>query len=91
SALDMRMVDEARLSLKYREPTTMRLDVTNADRAFGAHLAGEIARVYGEAGLPDGTITVEAFGTAGQSFGAFAAKGMLVVLEGDANDYVGKG
>ncbi len=91
SPLDARMIDEARLSLKYREPTTMRIDVTNADRAIGAHLAGEIARVYGAEGLADGTITIEAFGTAGQSFGAFAAKGMLVVLEGDANDYVGKG
>jgi len=91
SELDERILDEARLSLKYREPTTMRVSVTNADRAIGARLAGEIARVYGELGLPDGTITIEATGTAGQSFGAFAAKGMLVVLEGDANDYVGKG
>jgi glutamate synthase (NADPH/NADH) large chain len=91
SDLDERILDEARLSLKYREPTTMRVAVTNADRAFGSRLAGEIARTYGELGLPDGTITIEATGTAGQSFGAFAAKGMLVVLEGDANDYVGKG
>jgi glutamate synthase (NADPH/NADH) large chain len=91
SELDEHILDEARLSLKYREPTTMRVAVTNADRAIGARLAGEIARVYGELGLPDGTITIEATGTAGQSFGAFAAKGMLVVLEGDANDYVGKG
>jgi glutamate synthase (ferredoxin) len=91
SELDERILDEARLSLKYREPTTMRVTVTNADRAIGARLAGEIARAYGELGLPDGTITIEASGTAGQSFGAFAAKGMLLVLEGDANDYVGKG
>jgi glutamate synthase (NADPH/NADH) large chain len=91
SELDERILDEARLSLKYREPTTMRVQVTNADRAIGARLAGEIARAYGQLGLPDGTITIEASGTAGQSFGAFAAKGMMIVLEGDANDYVGKG
>jgi glutamate synthase (NADPH/NADH) large chain len=54
-------------------------------------LAGEIARKHGEAGLPEDTITIEATGTAGQSFGAFATRGMLLVLEGDANDYVGKG
>jgi glutamate synthase (NADPH) large chain len=50
-----------------------------------------VARKYGAEGLPEGTIVVEASGTAGQSFGAFAVRGMLLVLEGDANDYVGKG
>ncbi len=65
--------------------------MTNADRAFGARLAGEIARKHGAEGLRDETIVVEATGTAGQSFGAFATRGMLLVLEGDANDYVGKG
>jgi glutamate synthase (NADPH/NADH) large chain len=50
-----------------------------------------VARRFGSAGLPDGTIVVEVSGTAGQSFGAFATRGMLLVLEGDANDYVGKG
>jgi glutamate synthase (NADPH/NADH) large chain len=65
--------------------------LTNADRAFGARLAGEIARRHGAEGLAEGTVVVEATGTAGQSFGAFAARGMLLVLEGDANDYVGKG
>ena len=89
--LDATLIDEARLSLRYREPTTMRATITNADRAFGAALAGEIARRFGADGLPEGTVTIEASGTGGQSFGAFAVKGMLVVLEGDANDYVGKG
>jgi glutamate synthase (NADPH/NADH) large chain len=88
---DERLIDEARVSLKYGEPSYVRTKVTNADRAFGAMLAGEIARKHGEAGLPDGTITIEATGTAGQSFGAFAVRGVLLVLEGDANDYVGKG
>ncbi len=69
----------------------MKVALTNADRAFGARLAGEIARKHGAEGLRDSTVVVEATGTAGQSFGAFATRGMLLVLEGDANDYVGKG
>jgi glutamate synthase (NADPH/NADH) large chain len=91
SATDEALLEGLRMSLKYGEPSTMQVNLTNADRAFGARIAGEVARRYGGEGLPDGTISVEAFGTAGQSFGAFATKGMLIVLEGDANDYVGKG
>jgi glutamate synthase (NADPH/NADH) large chain len=91
SPTDEAVMQGARLSLKYGEPTTMQVVLTNADRAFGARLAGEVARRYGAAGLPESTIVIEASGTAGQSFGAFATKGMLLVLEGDANDYVGKG
>ncbi|HEX8796210.1 MAG TPA: glutamate synthase large subunit [Polyangiaceae bacterium] len=90
-ATEEALVDAARISLKHKEPTTMQVSLTNADRAFGARLAGELARKHGAEGLADGTIVVEASGTAGQSFGAFAARGMLLVLEGDANDYVGKG
>jgi len=85
------LIADARISLKYGEPTSMRVAITNRDRAFGASLAGEIARRWGESGLPDATITIELTGTAGQSFGAFATSGMLLVLEGEANDYVGKG
>ena len=89
--LDETLIEAARLSLKYREPTTMQIVIFNKDRAFGAMLAGEIARRHGADGLPEGTIAIEATGTAGQSFGAFAVNGTLIVLEGDANDYVGKG
>jgi glutamate synthase (NADPH/NADH) large chain len=88
---DEALLEGARLSLKYGEPSTVQVQLTNADRAFGARLAGEIARKYGAEGLRDEAVVVEATGTAGQSFGAFATKGMLLVLEGDANDYVGKG
>jgi glutamate synthase (NADPH/NADH) large chain len=85
-------VDEgARPSVKYGAPSAMQIVLTNADRAFGARLAGDIARKYGAEGLNDSTVVVEASGTAGQSFGAFATRGMLLMLEGDANDYVGKG
>ena len=67
------------------------LPIRNSDRSVGAMLSGEIARRYGHDGLPDGTIHIKFTGTAGQSFGAFLAKGVTLELEGDANDYVGKG
>jgi len=65
--------------------------VRNVNRAIGAMLSGEVARIYGHAGLPDNTIHIRATGTAGQSFGAWLAHGVALELEGDANDYVGKG
>jgi glutamate synthase (NADPH/NADH) large chain len=91
SSTDERLLEGAHLSIKYGEPSQVQIKLTNADRAFGARLAGEVARKHGADGLRDGTIVVECTGTAGQSFGAFATRGMLLVLEGDANDYVGKG
>jgi glutamate synthase (NADPH/NADH) large chain len=89
--IDQAVLDGARLSLKYGEPSSIKVALENHDRAAFARLAGEIARRHGAVGLPPGTIHIEASGTAGQSFGAFAVSGMLIVLEGDANDYVGKG
>lgn len=65
--------------------------VRNTDRSVGAMLSGEITRLYGQEGLPDGTINVEFTGSAGQSFGAFLCKGLTFKLVGDANDYVAKG
>jgi glutamate synthase (NADPH/NADH) large chain len=91
SSTDEKLLEGAHLSVKYGEPSQIQITLTNADRAFGARLAGEVARKHGAEGLRDGTIVVECTGTAGQSFGAFATRGMLLVLEGDANDYVGKG
>jgi glutamate synthase (NADPH/NADH) large chain len=91
SATDDALIEGTRLSVIYGARTMMQVALTNADRAFGAALAGDIARAYGAEGLPDATIVVESTGTAGQSYGAFATRGMLLVLEGDANDYVGKG
>jgi glutamate synthase (NADPH/NADH) large chain len=89
--LDHRLIAEAEPALVDRERVTIRTDLRNRDRAFGAMLSGEIARRYGHAGLPDDTITIYARGSAGQSFGAWASSGMTLNLEGDANDYVGKG
>ena len=89
--LDQEVRAGARLSLKYGEPSHIEVSIENRHRTAFAALAGDIARRFGPDGLPPGTVTIEATGTAGQSFGAFAVRGMLVVLEGDANDYVGKG
>ncbi len=91
SITDRVLIENARVSLKYGEPSAQSLTIRNSDRAFGAMLAGEVAKRWGRDGLPDGRMTIEAKGTAGQSFGAFAARGMLISLEGEANDYVGKG
>ena len=65
--------------------------IKNTDRAVGTMLAGEIARRYGEEGLPDNSVNIKFKGSAGQSFGAFAVKGMTLKLEGETNDYFGKG
>jgi len=73
------------------EPIARKVTLHNSDRAVGAGLAGEIARHHGSQGLPPDTVILHARGTAGQSFGAFAATGMALSLEGAANDYVGKG
>ncbi len=89
--LDRTVIGRVWASVDREEPSTMRLTITNADRAFGAMLAGEIALKHGARGLPDDTIRLDVTGTAGQSFGAFAVRGMTITLEGDANDYVGKG
>ena len=67
------------------------MPIRNIDRSTGAMLSGEIARRYGHAGLRDETIHIKFKGTAGQSFGAFLAQGVTLELEGEANDYVGKG
>ena len=67
------------------------LEVGNVNRTVGAMLSGEIARKYGHAGLPDDTISIRLGGSAGQSFGAFLARGVSLELSGDGNDYVGKG
>ena len=64
--------------------------IKNTDRSVGAMISGEITRLYGLAGLPDDTITVDFTGSAGQSFGSFLCKGMTFKLIGDANDYMGK-
>ncbi|NKE35762.1 glutamate synthase large subunit [Natronococcus sp. JC468] len=89
--LDRELIDAASAAIEDREPVTLSTAVTNVDRAVGAMLSNRITDRYGEPGLPEDTITVDAAGTAGQSFGAFLASGVSLHLEGSSNDYVGKG
>jgi glutamate synthase domain-containing protein 3 len=90
-ALDYRLIQHAQLALEQRVPLTVELPIRNVHRSVGTMLSGEVARRYGSDGLPDNTIHFKFTGSAGQSFGAFLAKGITLELEGDANDYVGKG
>ena len=69
----------------------LKYDIINTNRSAGAMLSGEVAKRYGHDGLEDGSINIEFKGSAGQSFGAFLMKGVNFKLEGEANDYIGKG
>ena len=89
--LDHRLIARAQPALETRQPVRIDLPVRNTDRTVGAMLSGQLARRYGHQGLPDDTIHVRLTGTAGQSFGAFLARGVTLELDGEANDYVGKG
>ncbi|MFL5639048.1 MAG: glutamate synthase large subunit, partial [Gemmatimonadaceae bacterium] len=90
-SLNRALLESARPALEKGERVQGTLPISNADRAVGATLSGEIARRYGNTGLPEETIAFKFTGSAGQSFGAFAARGLSLELEGEANDYVGKG
>ena len=88
---DEEMIKAAQKAIDQQEEVTLDYAIKNTDRAVGSMLSGVIAQKYGEAGLPDGTIKIKFKGSAGQSFGAFAVKGLDLRLEGETNDYFGKG
>jgi glutamate synthase domain-containing protein 2/glutamate synthase domain-containing protein 1/glutamate synthase domain-containing protein 3 len=90
-ALDHALIAKARSALESQEKVEASFAIRNVHRTVGAMLGGEIARRYGSAGLPDGTIHFKFRGSAGQSFGAFVPNGVTLELEGDTNDYLGKG
>ncbi|MFN9429563.1 MAG: glutamate synthase large subunit [Acidobacteriota bacterium] len=90
-ALDYQLIDHAREAIDHGKKVEFRLGIRNVHRTVGAMLSGEIAKKYGNEGLPPDTIRFEFNGSAGQSFGAFLARGVTLRLEGDANDYTGKG
>jgi len=90
-ALDHALISKAAPALETQKPVKANFAIRNVHRTVGAMLGGEIARRYGSAGLPDGTIHFKFNGSAGQSFGAFVPSGVTLELEGDANDYLGKG
>jgi glutamate synthase (NADPH) large chain len=89
-ALDHELIAAARPALENGQPVRIEAVVRNVNRTVGAMLSGEVARRYGHVGLPEDTISIKIRGTAGQSFGAFLARGVSLELTGDGNDYVGK-
>jgi len=91
ASLDNRLIEYAQPALERGEAVERSLAIRNVNRTVGAMLSGEIARRYGSQGLDPGTIHFKFTGSAGQSFGAFLARGVTLELEGDANDYTGKG
>jgi glutamate synthase (NADPH) large chain len=90
-ALDQQLLPLAVPALERGERVVVKMMIRNVNRTVGTILGSEVTRKYGAAGLPDDTINLKFTGSAGQSFGAFVPKGMTLSLEGDANDYVGKG
>src|SRR6202008_3087073 len=91
AVLDRRLVERSQAALDRGAPVRIDMEIHNTDRSAGAMLSGAIAKIYGHAGLPNDTITVNFKGTAGQAFGAWLASGVTFDLEGEGNDYVGKG
>jgi len=89
--IDRKLIAQSQGALDGGTPVRIELPIRNTDRTTGAMLSGAIAKRYGHDGLPPDTIVAKFKGTAGQSFGAFLARGVSFELEGDANDYVGKG
>jgi glutamate synthase (NADPH/NADH) large chain len=90
-ALDHELIAKARAALETKKPVQFESRIFNRNRTVGAMLSGEVARRHGHAGLPDDSIHVKFKGTAGQTFGGWLAHGITFELEGDGNDYVGKG
>jgi glutamate synthase (NADPH) large chain len=90
-ALDRKLIEMTQDAIENRTPVSLSMPIRNIHRTVGTMLSGEVARKYGSQGLPEDTIRVQFTGCAGQSFGAFLAKGVTLTLEGDGNDYVGKG
>ena len=88
---DVTIIDAAQAAIEYEKEISLEYTIANTDRAIGAMLSGVIAKKYGERGLPEHTLNVKFKGSAGQSFGAFLVPGVNFKLEGEANDYLGKG
>ncbi len=89
--LDHQLIEAAQPALLNKEPVFKSFDVKNTDRSIATMLSNEVSKIYKGQGLPPDTINFKFNGSAGQSFGAFAARGISLELEGEANDYVGKG
>ena len=90
-ALDHQLIALSQPALEHKQPVEIKLPIRNSNRTVGAMLSGRISKRYGEEGLPPETIKIHFSGSAGQSFGAFLAQGIDIRLDGDTNDYMGKG
>ncbi|MFC5044813.1 glutamate synthase large subunit [Aquimarina hainanensis] len=90
-SIDFEIVKQAHPALFRKEKTVLDFDIVNTDRAVGAILSNEISKIYGAQGLPENTLRLNFTGAAGQSFGAFATRGLTMVVNGNTNDYLGKG
>ena len=91
NVLDFKIYEEAKLSIEKKIKMNLDFNIKNTDRTVGAIISNEISKIHGEKGLPKDTLTLNFRGSAGQSFGAFSAKGLKLVVEGNTNDYFGKG
>ena len=89
--LDWKILKQSEEALKNKKPVSLEFDISNTDRSVGALLSNEVSKIYLGDGLPDDSIHVKFRGSAGQSFGVFSARGLTFELEGEANDYFGKG
>ena len=89
--LDREFIKQAMPALENREPVKLEMNISNFNRSAGAMLSGEVAKRYGHAGLAEDTIHIKLNGTTGQAFGAWVANGVTLEVEGEGNDYVGKG
>ncbi|MCA9405345.1 MAG: glutamate synthase large subunit [Candidatus Omnitrophica bacterium] len=90
-ALDNKLIESCRAAIESKTPVKFDSDIENINRTVGTMLSSEIARRYGMVGLPEDTIQIDFYGSAGQSFGAFLSRGVTFTLNGDSNDYTGKG
>ncbi|HPQ01614.1 MAG TPA: glutamate synthase subunit alpha, partial [Termitinemataceae bacterium] len=91
TVLDKKLIEKCLVALDKKIPIALELPIHNTDRAVGTMLSYEVSKRFGSQGLPENFVTVDFRGSAGQSFGAFLAPGITFRLEGDANDYLGKG
>ena len=91
NALDFKIISQSHPALFRKEKTILDFKITNENRAIGAILSNEISRIYGAKGLPENTLKLNFTGSAGQSFGAFSTSGITLTVNGNTNDYLGKG
>ena len=91
NVLDMQILNDAKSAIVNKKTINLSYPIQNTDRTLGAIISNEISKIHGEDGLPKDTLSLNFKGSAGQSFGAFSTKGITLKLEGEANDYLGKG